>query len=198
MTKEFGEIDYSDRHVLSVKDEEINKKTTDDTKVEIKVVCESENDNDSNEKKEDKVEKVEKVEKIDFEAEYVARKIYELVEIKKECDYKDIVILLRTAKGKTEKFANAFNKYKVPYYAEQKQGFFGRLEIKLMIDLLNIIYNPMQNIPLVSVLESNIFRFNNEEIAAIKLLYDPNNELSNYMFYDALQHVRSTQKNQDI
>ena len=38
----------------------------------------------------------------------------------------------------TETFANAFNKYKVPYYAEQKQGFFGRLEIKLMIDLLNI------------------------------------------------------------
>ena len=197
MTKEFGEIDYSDRHALSVKDEEINKETTDDTKVEIKVVCESEDDNDSNEKKEDKVDKLEKVEKIDFEAEYVARKIYELVEIKKECDYKDIVILLRTAKGKTEKFANAFNKYKVPYYAEQKQGFFGRLEIKLMIDLLNIIYNPMQNIPLVSVLESNIFRFNNEEIAAIKLLYDPNNELSNYMFYDALQHARSIQKNDD-
>ncbi len=194
MTKEFGEIDYSDRHALSVKDEEINKETTEDTKVEIKVVCESENDNESNEEKEDKADKVEK---IDFEAEYIARKIYELVEIKKECDYKDIVILLRTAKGKTEKFANAFNKYKVPYYAEQKQGFFGRLEIKLMIDLLNIIYNPMQNIPLVSVLESNIFRFNNEEIAVIKLLYDPNNELSNYMFYDALQYVRCIQKNDD-
>ena len=182
MTKEFGEIDYSDKHALDIRDEEKNKVTTEDTKVEIKIVRSENGDNNLNE---------EKVEKIDYEAEYIARKIYELVEIEKVYDYKDIVILLRTAKGKVEKFANAFNKYKIPYYTEQKQGFFGRLEIKLMIDLLNVIYNPLQNIPLVSVLKSNIFKFSNEEIATIKLLYDKENELSNYMFYDALLYVKS-------
>ena len=185
MTNKYGEIDYSDRHALDVRDSEKEKITTDETKVEIKVVFEDENNigEGTGDKKINN-----KIEKIDYEAEYVAEKIHDLVEIQKTCEYKDIVILLRTAKGKTEKFAKAFNKYKVPYYAEQKQGFFGRIEIKLMIDILNIIYNPLQNVALLSVLESSIFNFSNEEIAAIALLYGLNGH--DYMLYDAITYVR--------
>ena len=210
MTPEYGEIDYSDRHSLNVRDDEREKKTLDATKVEIKVVCKDEIDEEADETEDSKAQKPKKeIKAIDYEAEYVARKIYNLVEVEKTCEYKDIVILLRTAKDKTERFADAFNKYKVPYYAEEKKGFFGKLEIKLMIDILNIIYNPLQNIPLVSVLESSMFKFTNEEIAVIKLLYDLKTEKEEeiskedvdktdfkkrkkqYMFYDAISHVKN-------
>ena len=105
----------------------------------------------------------------DIEADYVATLIEDMVKNKKK-DYKDIVILLRSAKGKAKIYEEALTRHKIPVYAEQKSGFFDRLEIRFMVDLLTAIDNPLQNVPLASVLTSNVFSFTNDDLALMKVM----------------------------
>lgn len=158
MTPEFGEIDYSVDNELGFRDSEKNRDVIDDKKVEIHVVYKSE-DADST------------FSPLDYEADFVATEIKKLVEEKK-CKYSDIVILLRTIKYKAKTFEEALKRHKIPSYAEQRTGFFEKLEIKLMTDILSIIDNPLQNIAIAAVLKSNIFDLSHDELAFIKLVSD--------------------------
>lgn len=169
MTPKFGVIDYNVDNALGFKEEEKNRDVIDDKKVEIHVVY-KEGDADST------------YSPLDYEADFVATEIKKLVDEKK-CKYSDIVILLRTVKYKAKTFEEALKRHKVPSYAEQRTGFFEKLEIKLMIDILSIIDNPLQNISIAAVLKSNIFNLSHDELAFIKLV-----SKSEYL-YDACVYV---------
>ena len=158
MTPKFGEIDYSVDNALGFKDEEKNQEVIDDKKVEIQVVYKGEDVDNT-------------FSLADYEADFVAAEIKELVD-KKKCKYKDIVILLRATKHKAKTFEEALKRHKIPSYAEQRTGFFEKLEIKLMTDILSIIDNPLQNIAIASVLKSNIYNLSYDELAFIKLAFN--------------------------
>ena len=104
----------------------------------------------------------------EVEAEFIASKIERLVK-EEGAQYKDIVVLFRSFYSRADIYLDAFKKHNIPVYAQMKKGFFGRMEIRLMIDILNVIDNEQQDIPVANVLSSNIFGLSNNEMTFIKL-----------------------------
>lgn len=82
---------------------------------------------------------------------------------------KEIVILLRDMKGVGVAFSNALSMIGIPNYCESQTDFFDTIEIRTVVNLLSVIDNPRQDIPLVGVLFSPIFAFTPEELSQIRL-----------------------------
>ena len=83
--------------------------------------------------------------------------------------YGDIVILLRTMSGWAETFTEVLSWYGIPAYAESRSGYFSTQEVRMMLDVLQILDNPAQDIPLTAVLHSPIGGLTAEELAEIRL-----------------------------
>ena len=112
------------------------------------------------------------------EAVAVAGRIRELVkglEVKAEdgnlrpCRYRDIVVLLRSGSGWNEDFREVFERQGIPYYIESKTGYFSSSEIRGVLELVRVLDNPRQDIPLYGALSGYWGGFNEEEIAQIRL-----------------------------
>lgn len=84
--------------------------------------------------------------------------------------YGDIVILLRSISGWSEEFIETLTDMGIPAYSDTKTGYFSAIEVCTILDLLRIIDNPRQDIPLVSVLRSVICGITDEELACIAAL----------------------------
>lgn len=80
---------------------------------------------------------------------------------------KDIVILLR-AKSNAGIFEEALLAKGIDAYAEVNSNFFEALEVQTMISLLQIIDNPMQDIPLLTVLRSPIVGLTLDDLVHIR------------------------------
>ncbi|MFA7572498.1 MAG: helicase-exonuclease AddAB subunit AddA, partial [Lutispora sp.] len=100
-------------------------------------------------------------------------------------EYKDIVILLRTVKNWSDVFMQELETMGIPAFADTGSGFFKRSEVQIVMALLQIIDNPMQDIPLISVLKSPIGGFSSEELMDIRL------EDKEVSFYEALKKISS-------
>ena len=81
--------------------------------------------------------------------------------------YGDIVILLRTVTGWAEVFVDCLMEAGIPAYAQTRTGYFTAKEVQCILNLLRIIDNPMQDIPLAAVLKSPIGGFSSEELALL-------------------------------
>lgn len=92
--------------------------------------------------------------------------------------YSDIAILLRTTAGWAEEFKNVLEKEGIPAYVASRTGYFQTSEIKALLQLLHVIDNPCQDIPLFGCMKSFFGGFTEEDIAQIRaidregLLYD--------------------------
>ena len=75
--------------------------------------------------------------------------------------------MLRSMKGWTEEFQETLADMGIPAMAPKKTGYFATLEVQTMLNLLRVIDNPRQDIPLVAVLRSPIYRLQDEELAKI-------------------------------
>lgn len=82
--------------------------------------------------------------------------------------YSDIVILLRTTSGWAEEFKNILEKEGIPAYVSSQTGYFQAVEIKVLLQFLKIIDNPLQDIPLYGTLKSFFGGFSEEEIAGLR------------------------------
>lgn len=80
----------------------------------------------------------------------------------------DICILLRSLKGKSALYASELLKRGVPVAMSDTASFFESLEISVLYSLLSVIDNPMQDVPLITVLKSPLFGFTPDELAAIR------------------------------
>ncbi len=80
---------------------------------------------------------------------------------------KDIVILLRSLSGWAEAFLSVLSAEGIPAFAESRMGYFTAMEVETVLNMLSIIDNPMQDIPLVGVLKSPIGGFDNRELAIV-------------------------------
>ncbi len=84
-------------------------------------------------------------------------------------EYRDIVILLRTTKNWAEVFSDELSLAGIPSFADIGSGYFNTVEISTIMSLLQIIDNPIQDIPLLAVLKSPIAVFSPEELIDIRL-----------------------------
>ena len=87
---------------------------------------------------------------------------------------KDIVILLRSLSGWTEEFLSVLNAEGIPAFAESRTGYFNAIEVETVLNMLALLDNPMQDIPLVSVLKSPIGGLSDRELAMIMAAFKKN------------------------
>ena len=95
--------------------------------------------------------------------------------------YRDICIILRKTKGWSDTFMQVFADYGIPCYSETGGGFLQSTEVEIMMSLLEIIDNPYQDLPLLSVLRSLMYGFTTNDLAEIRVCDRKGT------FYDALK-----------
>ncbi|MDY5612225.1 helicase-exonuclease AddAB subunit AddA [Dysosmobacter sp.] len=118
------------------------------------------------------------VKKLTAEARFVAKRIRRLLDEKypvtdpdgslRPCRPEDIVILMRSPGSRTAAFAEALAERNIPCSFEESGDFFHTMEISVMVSFLEIIDNPHQDVPLISVLRSPVFGFTPDRLAEIR------------------------------
>ena len=106
----------------------------------------------------------------------------------RDIQYRDIVILQRS-KTDVPVIVEELKKQGIPVYGELKTGYFEAIEIQVMLNMLRVIDNPYQDIPLASILHSPIVGLNEEELAKIRILKPKSS------YYEALHEYKKL--NQD-
>jgi ATP-dependent helicase/nuclease subunit A len=86
-------------------------------------------------------------------------------------EWNDMAILLRSPASKTEFYVREFARLNVPL-AAARGGFYDSSEISDILSLLNILDNPLQDLPLLAVLRSPIVGLSLEELAQVRLAAD--------------------------
>lgn len=95
--------------------------------------------------------------------------------------YSDIVILHSSPKNVAEAWVRTLSREGIPVYAELTGGYFDAIEVQIFLNLLAIIDNPLQDIPLISVLRSPIGGFSTEELITLRA------DCKEGLFYEALK-----------
>lgn len=82
--------------------------------------------------------------------------------------YSDIVILLRTNQGWDEEFKKVLEQEGIPVHITSKTGYFSATEVRELLQVLRVLDNPRQDIPLYGMMKSVFGGFSEEEIAQIR------------------------------
>ena len=187
MSHALGEVEYDENEYLNFGAEDY-KKINQSLKTEINIINTKKQDNNFESYLENNLqdnidmdlEELEHIENIELEAKYVAKKIKELIDSKyqiydrkkqnfRDITYKDIVILLRSTKDKASLYEKEIMNLKMPVFSDSNQEYLDSIEIQTIMSLLKVIDNPMEDIPLVTVLRSNIGGFTDNELVEIRL-----------------------------
>ena len=83
--------------------------------------------------------------------------------------YKDIVILLRSMKGKAEVFQKELMDAGIPAFCDNQTGYFDTVEIRTLLSLLSVVDNMYQDIDLAAVLRSPIIGMTEEDLGWLKI-----------------------------
>ena len=167
-------------NIIDLKDEEIN------------VFKDSEEDDDL-------PSGAERIEDVVLEARFVANKIksflnsgYMVFDKKtkeyRNVTYKDIVILLRATSVTAPIYENEIAKLSFPVFSDVSSEYLESLEIQTIMSVLKVVDNPMQDIPLVTVLRSTIGGFSDNDLVEIRL------KNKNQPFYKSLKEYDGDDK----
>lgn len=127
---------------------------------------------------------------IQIEAEWVGKRIEKLLgqeiwDAKQQCyrrpEYRDIVILLRATRRWAPLFAESLMSHGIPVYADTGTGYFASVEVSVFLNLLRLIDNRCQDIPLLSVMRSPLAGFTLDDMIAVRV------EDRDLPFYEALE-----------
>ena len=140
------------------------------------------------------IEQEERIEDEVLEARMVANKIQELLKnntmvYDRKKGYrpikpKDIVILLRATSTLAPIYEKELADLEIPVYSDNSSSYLDSVEIQTILSILKIMDNPLQEIPLVVVLRSNIANFTDNDLLQIRLTD------RNCNFYEALVKTR--------
>ncbi|CAM3072936.1 helicase-exonuclease AddAB subunit AddA [Leuconostoc rapi] len=83
-------------------------------------------------------------------------------------EYADIAILTRSKAGYIDLVAT-LRQAGIPVQVDSVGNYFQTMEIYLMLDVLRVVDNPHQDVPLVAVLRSPMFNLTENDLAAIRL-----------------------------
>ena len=171
MKESVGKINYNEKERLNLGNTDYKESTSDNT-AEFLYFLESE-------KRENPV--TSQLSNAEYEAAIIAQRILELKEAKtqvydrskdsmRDMEFSDIAILCRgLSGGKDITFQNVLTAAGIPAYVISKTGYYGAKEVQLILNLLSVIDNSRQDLPLLGVMHSFIGGFSEEEIARIRL-----------------------------
>lgn len=123
--------------------------------------------------------------------------------------YSDICILMRAVKDKAQIVARVLSEMGIPAHFTKQGGFFESREIVTMVSMLKIIDNPVQDVPLVSVMLSPLCPFTEDDLAryrnqdrksnlynVVKNQYDKDEKVKEFL--DMLYILRTLSVTMDI
>ena len=101
--------------------------------------------------------------------------IYDVTEAgtTRKAQYRDITILMRSVKNTTV-LTDYLKECGIPVVTETKSSLLECREVQMVIDLLRVIDNPLQDIPLYSVLVSPMYGFTPQQAAQLRCKTDRN------------------------
>ncbi len=189
MSKELGDIDYTEEEYLNLGAN--YPESNQNEKIEIDII----NPNTEIAENDETTDEEENLLDIEIEAKFVANKINQLIESKfqvwdkklekyRDIKYKDIVILLRSTSQTAPIYEQEILNLQMPVFSDSSQEYLDSIEIQTIMSLLKIIDNPIQDIPLVTVMRSNIGKFTDDELIQIRLADKKDN------FYMCLQKAK--------
>lgn len=88
--------------------------------------------------------------------------------VSRPVEWKDMAVLLRSPKGRSEIFMKEFERAGIPL-AVARGGFYDSTEILDLISLLQLLDNPLQDVPCIAVLRSPLVALSLNELAQIWL-----------------------------
>ena len=179
MSNLLGDIEYDDEEYLNLGAD--YSSIEQNLKTEINIInLKQDKDHENIDELEENEEQQEKLEDVEIEARFVANKIKELIDNKfqvwdrnknkyRNIEYKDIVVLLRSTFNIAPIYEQEIIRLDIPVFSDSSQEYLDSIEIQTIMSLLKIIDNPLQDIPLVTVLRSNIGKFTDDELVEIRL-----------------------------
>lgn len=105
------------------------------------------------------------------EAQWIARRLRELLAAYPQLDYKDVAVLVRNT-DVLGGITAAFDDAGIPYVVNRGRGFYESREVNDLTHLLRIIANPRDEISLVSVLRSPLVGISDEALLQLRVLGD--------------------------
>ncbi|MBK5243560.1 MAG: helicase-exonuclease AddAB subunit AddA [Eubacteriaceae bacterium] len=115
---------------------------------------------------------------VETEARFVAQKIQSLVgtpffdtRLNRErlITYRDFGILMRSAAGRGDVYLKVFSEFGIPTYFDGGTNYYDSLEITMILNLLNLMDNQHQDLPLLSVMTSPIGGFTTKECTMLRI-----------------------------
>ncbi len=152
-------------------------------------------------KGEDRQDDDEDLGKVEFEARMIAGKIRKILDFgmvtdqmkdpkkeglehgtKRPAEPRDIAILLRATKTTATIFQDALALYGIPSHVVSEAGYFTAIEVETVLSFLEILENPLQDIPLTAVLHSPMFSVSEDDLAEVRIEY-PDESFSEGVFH---------------
>jgi len=170
MTQEIAEIEYN---------EELELKPGKDTQetgaaVELYLLAKKtagdeagEEESSTEEAAQEEEAVVEEISALQEEARLLGSRILELRE--EGYAFADMAVLLRSTQNREEVFAEEFARMGIPAIANYQGSYIESPEVSQVLSLLQIIDNPLQDIPLATVLRSSIGGFSLDELVEIRI-----------------------------
>ena len=81
---------------------------------------------------------------------------------------RDIAILLRSTKNKSDMYYKSLMSKSISSHISDDGGYFDTVEVAVAMAILKIVDNMHQDIPLISVLRSEVFGFTTEQLAEVR------------------------------
>lgn len=134
-------------------------------------------------------EDYEVIENATLEARLVAKKIKELNKLGQP--YKNITILLRSPKSVATIYEKELMDAGIPVFSDITTEYLNTIEIDTVMSVLKIIDNPLQDIPFVTVLRSEIGGFTDNELIEIRLVD------RNVSYYRAFEKAKDSKEIKD-
>ncbi|UOQ92792.1 helicase-exonuclease AddAB subunit AddA [Halobacillus shinanisalinarum] len=178
LDEDVGEMEYEPEAELIYSNMIYDEWTSEDAKAELFII-----DRETKDEEAEDEEGYEDLEKAQIEARAYGENIRKWLghgeetplmvvdkatSMKRPVQYRDIVILMRSMTW-APTIVDELKKQGIPVYAELSTGYFEAIEVKVMLNLLKVIDNPMQDIPLASVLKSPIVGLDEDELMQLRL-----------------------------
>lgn len=120
------------------------------------------------------------IENFEVEAKFVANKIQNIINSKtqvydtkkqefRDATFKDIVILLRSTKDIATEYEKALISLNIPVFCDTSAEYLDSIEIQTIMSVLKVIDNPLNEIPLITCMRSNIGGFTDNDLVEIRL-----------------------------
>ena len=162
MSRQAGELDYTDEEKLVP--QASYPPSPDDVSAELDVI-------DLSASEEDK-------DVISAESRRIAELIYGMMDGTpriteqgklRPAGYRDFCVLLRSANRPAHEYVRELTALGIPAWADTAGGFFDTYEAGIALSLLQAVDNPIQDIPLLSVMMSPVYGFTADDMAKIRM-----------------------------